>query len=69
MTTPPAGSADRTQVRTTWRTGIPFIVFCLVLGSMVGQSIENPWWILPALIWLGIGIVVWRWVRRTGHLR
>jgi hypothetical protein len=31
----------RQQRRMTWRTGIPFIVVCLLIGWLVGELIDR----------------------------
>ena len=54
--------------RQSWKWGVPVVIFALVMGTMVGRITDNPWWVVPVVIWAALGYVVGRWAKRNGYL-
>jgi hypothetical protein len=52
--------------RQYWTWGIAFVLWCAILGLMVGRIVDNPWWIVGAVVWISLGAVAGRWMKQRG---
>jgi len=47
--------------------GAATVLWCLGVGTMMGNVLDNPWWLLPTAVWVVFGWVLGGWAQRKGY--